>query len=480
MCQESEGKGRTNLKELVDLNLVEDYADDMETIMVNGNITIKVALDPKIPIGLDIEFYKWERGNWVNTIFSLSRNNLCSSFLVPTEVWYSIVTQLPEEDHLCPPEKGHVYNAVHYTVLSDGMDSINMCDDSEGKGRTNLKELADINLVEDYADDMETIVVNGNVTIKVDLDPKIPIRMDIEFYKWERGNWVNTIFSISRKNLCASFLVPTEIWYPTVNQLPEEDRLCPPKKGAAHYTILGDGMDFFKMCDESEFKGGDNLEELADINLVQDYADDMETVIVNGNITVKVDMDPKIPIGATNYTFIGDGMHFFNTCDEKDALGMVGLDDLTDYNLVDEYADDMETIITNGNITVKVDLDPKTRIKTVHYTILGDGMSFLNMCNEEEAKGMSRLDDLAELNLVDEYADDMETILTSGNITLKIYVDPKTPVSHVFQLQNFSNRIELPNMSLLGDFSGKYKSIVHFKIANYTLCTSCTVDVWKS
>ncbi|XP_059223275.1 uncharacterized protein LOC106095641 [Stomoxys calcitrans] len=157
------------------------------------------------------------------------------------------------------------------------------------------------------------------------------------------------------------------------------------------------------------------------------------------------------------------------------------------------------------------------------------------MCNEEEAKGMSRLDDLAELNLVDEYADDMETILTSGNITLKIDVDPKTPVpfhteifkwergtwvnsifslyrpdlcaclfspteiwyelakqlppkdrtcpppkGHVFQLQNFSNRIELPNMSLLGDFSGKYKSIVHFKIANYTLCTSCTVDVWKS
>lgn len=52
----------------------------------------------------------------------------------------------------------------------------------------------------------------------------------MEIYKWKRGHWVNTVFSIKRPDSCTAIFDPSEFWYPLVAQLPEEDRVCPPPK----------------------------------------------------------------------------------------------------------------------------------------------------------------------------------------------------------------------------------------------------------
>uniref|UniRef100_A0A1I8Q860 MD-2-related lipid-recognition domain-containing protein n=1 Tax=Stomoxys calcitrans TaxID=35570 RepID=A0A1I8Q860_STOCA len=69
------------------------------------------------------EIYKWQRGSWVNTIFSLYRPDLCASLFKPTEIWYSFIVQLPKEDRKCPPEKGHVY---YLKNLSNRMEVYNL------------------------------------------------------------------------------------------------------------------------------------------------------------------------------------------------------------------------------------------------------------------------------------------------------------------------------------------------------------------
>ena len=47
---------------------------------------------------------------------------------------------------------------------------------------------------------------------------------------------------------------------------------------------------------------------------------------------------------------------FFQVCDAVENEGNQDINDLFEFNLKHEYADDMETLITNGNITVKFDI----------------------------------------------------------------------------------------------------------------------------
>ena len=54
---------------------------------------------------------------------------------------------------------------------------------------------------------------------------------------------------------------------------------------------------------------------------------------------------------------------FFQTCDDVDNAGKHDMNDLFERNLKHEYADDMETLITNGNITVKFDAPPDQLIQ---------------------------------------------------------------------------------------------------------------------
>ncbi|XP_058978103.1 uncharacterized protein LOC131802247 [Musca domestica] len=120
--------------------------------------------------------------------------------------------------------------AHDYAIVGDDMSFIQPCDESEDDGTTKLGELVTFYLNHDYAEDMETIVSNGNITINVGIPAETQILGEMEIYKWERGHWVNTVFSIKRPDSCAAIFDPSEFWYPLVAQLPEEDRVCPPPK----------------------------------------------------------------------------------------------------------------------------------------------------------------------------------------------------------------------------------------------------------
>ncbi|XP_073832458.1 uncharacterized protein [Musca autumnalis] len=120
--------------------------------------------------------------------------------------------------------------AHNYAIVGDDMSLIQPCDASEDDGTTKLAEIATFYLDHDYAEDMETIISNGNITINVDIPQGTLILGEIEIYKWERGHWVNTVFSIKRDDACSALLDPSEFWYPLIAQFPEEDRMCPPPK----------------------------------------------------------------------------------------------------------------------------------------------------------------------------------------------------------------------------------------------------------
>ncbi|TMW39545.1 hypothetical protein DOY81_015375, partial [Sarcophaga bullata] len=72
----------------------------------------------------------------------------------------------------------------------------------------------------------------------------------------------------------------------------------------------------------------------------------------------------RIPlIKSTDYVIVASETSFFQTCDAVDNEGTQNINDLFELNLKHEYAEDMETLITNGNITVKFDAPPDQLIK---------------------------------------------------------------------------------------------------------------------
>ena len=50
--------------------------------------------------------YEWKRGNWERTLYSIKRKDFCKAVFSPLELWYSLTSQIKEEDRVCPPEKG--------------------------------------------------------------------------------------------------------------------------------------------------------------------------------------------------------------------------------------------------------------------------------------------------------------------------------------------------------------------------------------
>uniref|UniRef100_A0A1I8NX48 MD-2-related lipid-recognition domain-containing protein n=1 Tax=Stomoxys calcitrans TaxID=35570 RepID=A0A1I8NX48_STOCA len=146
--------------------------------------------------------------------------------------------------------------AADYAIIGDDQTFFQACDAHDDGGTTNLKELVEFNMINEYADDMETIITNGNVTILVDIDPQVPISLEVEIYKWERGTWVDSIFSIRRPNFCATAFSPKEFWYPFIKQFPEENRVCPPKKGHVYqFKDIKNRMDFFNVTMSHDYSG---------------------------------------------------------------------------------------------------------------------------------------------------------------------------------------------------------------------------------
>ncbi|XP_065365264.1 uncharacterized protein LOC135958292 [Calliphora vicina] len=109
-CSSSDNGGNVNVADLMELNLRHEYAEDMETLITNGNITLKAGLPEDALIKLDLEVFEWKRGKWEKTVYSMRRNDFCTAAFDPTEMWYSLTKQVPQEERVCPPQKGTVYH----------------------------------------------------------------------------------------------------------------------------------------------------------------------------------------------------------------------------------------------------------------------------------------------------------------------------------------------------------------------------------
>ncbi|XP_037827295.1 uncharacterized protein LOC119615300 [Lucilia sericata] len=109
-CSPEDNAGNTNMEDLLELNLKHDFAEDMETLITNGNITTKVGIPEGVTIELDVEIFHWKRGKWEKTVYSIRRDDFCTAAFDPAEFWYILTNQMAQEDRVCPPQKGTVYH----------------------------------------------------------------------------------------------------------------------------------------------------------------------------------------------------------------------------------------------------------------------------------------------------------------------------------------------------------------------------------
>lgn len=61
----------------------------------------------------------------------------------------------------------------------------------------------------------------------------VPLQVKVEFFNRERGEWVKTLYTIQREDLCTAFFNPSEIWHSFVKDIPDDQRTCPYKKGVS-------------------------------------------------------------------------------------------------------------------------------------------------------------------------------------------------------------------------------------------------------
>ncbi|XP_037822140.1 uncharacterized protein LOC119610827 [Lucilia sericata] len=73
--------------------------------------------------------------------------------------------------------------------------------------------------------------IAGDVVLIYDFDPSQKYPANMEFFKFNRGSWQKTLYSIRREDFCSSFFNPSEVWSTFLKELPAEQRKCPLRKG---------------------------------------------------------------------------------------------------------------------------------------------------------------------------------------------------------------------------------------------------------
>ncbi|XP_062139087.1 uncharacterized protein LOC133847844, partial [Drosophila sulfurigaster albostrigata] len=114
-CSKEEDRGNAVLSDFVDVTDLQLELDkDLQTFHISCDIKIKLL--PKGPIKMQVDVYRWERGQWSPTVFALKRDDICRSLVDPFEIWHLyIVTQIPKSQRTCPPKLGQVYNLRNIT-----------------------------------------------------------------------------------------------------------------------------------------------------------------------------------------------------------------------------------------------------------------------------------------------------------------------------------------------------------------------------
>ncbi|XP_037827294.1 uncharacterized protein LOC119615299 [Lucilia sericata] len=80
-------------------------------------------------------------------------------------------------------------NKNNYLVFADEKSFIQSCSPEDNAVATNVDNFLELNLRHDFDEDMETLITNGNITMKVDIPYGIQLALDMEIFMWKRGRW---------------------------------------------------------------------------------------------------------------------------------------------------------------------------------------------------------------------------------------------------------------------------------------------------
>ncbi|KAM7343819.1 uncharacterized protein ACRADG_010735 [Cochliomyia hominivorax] len=98
------------VKDVVDLSdlSVEPLED---SVHLEGSFQMLWDADPNDRIELKSELFKYERGSWQPTVFTMVLKDFCSTLFEEGDAWYTAWMQyVNEEDRKCINNKGHVYH----------------------------------------------------------------------------------------------------------------------------------------------------------------------------------------------------------------------------------------------------------------------------------------------------------------------------------------------------------------------------------
>uniref|UniRef100_A0A1I8PX32 Uncharacterized protein n=1 Tax=Stomoxys calcitrans TaxID=35570 RepID=A0A1I8PX32_STOCA len=73
------------------------------------------GVEPNDRVKLIIELFKFSRGYWQSTPFTIITMDFCKEQFMPKKYWYDNWTQyIPEEERLCVTNFGHIYHMQEY------------------------------------------------------------------------------------------------------------------------------------------------------------------------------------------------------------------------------------------------------------------------------------------------------------------------------------------------------------------------------
>ncbi|EDV92145.1 uncharacterized protein LOC6565721 [Drosophila grimshawi] len=125
-------------------------------------------------------------------------------------------------------------NSATYGVTFDER-IFQSCSRNEDKGNVPISDLVDTSEVTIVLEnDYETFHFSGDIIIKKQL-PNVPIKVHVEIYHLDRGEWVPTVAALKRDDFCKSLkdrIEPWHLYY--ISQIPKDQRTCPPHIGQVY------------------------------------------------------------------------------------------------------------------------------------------------------------------------------------------------------------------------------------------------------
>lgn len=80
----------------------------------------------------------------------------------------------------------------------------------------------------------ESVHIEGSITMLWDVDPDDRVELRADVFKYERGSWQPTVFTIIEKDFCRTLFDENDIWFTTWAQFINGDDLkCITNKGVS-------------------------------------------------------------------------------------------------------------------------------------------------------------------------------------------------------------------------------------------------------